>query len=79
MVHPDEVVLLDGNVTDAANVLRGEVAGLRDEQHHTAVLVRIAGLPEPLTVYVGRQPARALQLGRPVTIDLRHALHVLHD
>jgi ABC-type sugar transport system ATPase subunit len=79
MVHPDEVVLLDGHAPDAANVLCGEVAGLRDEQHHTAVLVRIAGLPEPLAVYLGRQPARALQLGRPVTADLRHALHVLHD
>ncbi len=81
MVHPDEVSLVAAGEADAPNVVRGEITGLRDEAHHLAVLLRVAGLPDLLTIYVGRQLARSadLQLGRSVAADLRHAIHVLHD
>jgi ABC-type Fe3+/spermidine/putrescine transport system ATPase subunit len=80
LVHPDEAVLVAADAR-GAHVVRGEIAALRDEGHHVAVLVRVDGLPAPLTVWVGRGAARAgaLQLGQPVAADLAHAIHVLYE
>jgi molybdate/tungstate transport system ATP-binding protein len=79
MVHPDEVTLLPGETMAGPNLLRGEITGLTDEGNHVQVLVRVPDLPEPLTVYISRQSARAQmpELGASVTADVGHAIHVL--
>lgn len=79
MVHPNEVALLPGETRSGPNLLRGEITGLTDEGNHVEVLIRISDLPEPLTVYISRQSARAQmpELGASVTADVGHAIHVL--
>jgi len=79
MVHPDEVGLLSGETAAGPNLLRGEIIGLTDGENYVEVLIRIEDLPEPLTVYISRQSARAEApaLGAAVTADVGNAIHVL--
>ena len=79
MVHPDEVGLLSGETAAGPNLLRGEIIGLTDGENYVEVLIRIEDLPEPLTVYISRQSARAEapELGAAVTADVGNAIHVL--
>jgi molybdate/tungstate transport system ATP-binding protein len=81
MVHPDEIGLLSGETAAGPNLLRGEITALTDEGNYVEVLVRIGGLPEPLTVYISRQSARAQmpELGALVTADVGNAIHVLYE
>src|ERR1700691_492048 len=77
IVHPDEVCLLPGETAAGPNLLRGEVTRVADEGNYVEVLIRIEDLPEPLTVYISRQSARAQmpKLGASVTADVGNAVH----
>ena len=79
MVHPDEVGLLSAEAAAKPNLLRGEITAIADEGDYVEVLIRIENLPEPLTVHMSRQSARAqmLELGGLVTADVESAIHVL--
>lgn len=79
MVLPDEVALLPGDSAGGLNLLQGRVNGIADEGNYVAVSIQVNGLPEMLTVYTSRHAVRVqkLELGAPVTADVRNALHVV--
>lgn len=80
MVHPDEVGLLSGETADGPNMLAGEIMGVADEGNYVEVSIRVADLPEPVTVHISRHAARDRmpELGARVTADVGHAIHVLY-
>ncbi len=79
MVHPDEVHIRPFEPSEEPNHPRAEIAALTDEGSYIAVQLRIAGLPSPLTAYVGRHDVGSgkLELGAVVSVDVDRAIHVL--
>jgi ABC-type sulfate/molybdate transport systems ATPase subunit len=81
MVLPDEVAILPEDTDAGLNLIACEVSEFLDAGDYVTVLLRAAGLPEPLAVHLTRQAirAQALTVGCRVTADVRNALHILRE
>jgi ABC-type sugar transport system ATPase subunit len=79
MVLPDEVAILPVDAAGGINLFACEVSALLDAGDYVTVLLRAAGLADPLVAHLTRQAirAQALTVGSRVTADVRNALHLL--